>query len=884
MRLSWLPCAALLLVVVAPVAPARELRTDDGLTVGLDDATGQVTGVGLDGRPLPVTGDPGGLFVQEFRRADDLPSRELLALDFERASAPDEPTWTSALMGAWDDAPGFAERMEDDAAEGMGFLRIGDGREGGAGMAAAETVDVAPDEVLTISWAARSASTEGTFILCLRLFGADGRDLTETAVPPPGWQYTPYTNAHYKVGFRANQPDEWQRFTYEYVVPPAVTRVRLSLRVYTEGALQADVDAIRITARPGGWADERPVRAPLTGGDAPVQAAEVEGLRVTVQYAAHPGHLSAQVSVACADPERADRALRLIWRLPIAAVGWRWAADPLDEATIDPGYTYQDGVGFAGHPTGRYPLESIASDAGALALATPLDPPTLQGFRCDDAGFATGIDLALSSAAPEVPGRFSFVIYRHDPAWGFRAALERYYALFPALFEGTAPRGGCWTLRLPDAATPDADNFGLAFYECGDATAAQRDWCREHGALTFRYIEPWGVRQYFPEATEREDLPPYEERLALLEAWAAEEQTDEQWQSFPRNEMARALLNSMVSGADGRAPYFEDMYTTWSTWWQTNSDPDLPSPNIAEWCGRTRIVPAIEWADGIYVDSVSPTFASHEDYAPEHLAASDLPLTFSPASGDPVVLSGMAHAEFLTWLRGYLHERGKLLMFNLHPHATRLYGHLADVTGCELVGFQDDVQAMQQRVYAYHRPVSNLMQWRSAVQVRVPAMTAEEMRRHFDNQLLYGFWPGISTAGGGTEPGYANMQRYFLTPELFERDRELFRQYLPIFDALNAAGWEPVPHARAEPDSVRAERYGGPGGDAYLAVHNPSDHPVTGTLRLEGGWWGQRPGEGLALQRLVEGGELPAEADGDELVAGVTLAPRRTEVLRVVPE
>ncbi len=853
---------------------AAQWHTDDGLAVTLDEATGAVSGVAIDGRELPLaSGSTGGLFVQEFRRADDLPSREVLALDFEA----EEPTWTSALMADWDVEQVFAQRNEGDAAEGEAFLRIGNGREGGAGMAAVEPVAVEPGEVLTISWSARAAATDGTFILCLRLFGADGRDLTAAAVPSHGWKHTPYSNAHYDVGFPVNEPDRWQQFSYEYIVPTAVTAVRLSLRVFQGGGLQADLDNVRITARPGGWGSERPVRAPLTGQAAPVQMSELDGLRIAVEYAAHADHLSARVSVTAAEPERTDRALRLIWRLPVAAAGWRWGAGPSEAIAIEPGGSYQGSVGFAGHPTGRYPLASIAGEAGALALATSLDPPALQGFRCDDAGLATGVDLALSSAAPEAPARFSFVLYRHEPAWGFRAALERYYAIFPALFDGKAPRGGCWTLRLPDADTPDIGDFGLAFYECGDATAAQREWCREHGALTFPYIEPWGVRQRFPDAVERDDLPPYEERLAELEAWAAEEQTDEQWQGVPRNAMARALLNSMVIGADGRPPYFEDMYATWSTWWQTNSDPDLPSPNIADWCRTTRVVPRIEWADGIYVDSVSPTFASHEDYAREHLAASDLPLAFSPANGNPVVLSGMAHAEFLMWLRDYLHERGKLLMFNLHPHATRLYGHLADVTGCELLGFQDDTQAMQQRIYAYHRPVSNLMQWRSAVLVRVPAMTPEEMRRHFDNQLLYGFWPGISTAGGGTEPGYANMQRYFRTPELLERDRELFRRYIPVFDALNEAGWEPVPHARAEPDAVRIERYGRPGGPLYLAVHNPADDPVAATLRLEGDWW---TGGAVTFTSVLDGATLAPEPVAGDLVATLELGPGQTQVLR----
>jgi len=861
-------CAVAALLAMVAVAHGATWETEDGLAVTLDDATGAVTGVSVDGEELPlVSGEPGGLVFREFTRPAEHEAEQRLALDFEA----EEPTWTSAVMADWDAEEVFARRVVGDAPGGEAFLRIGSGDDPGAGMATAERIPLAAGELCTISWTARAAQPGGTLILCLRLFGEDGEDLTARLPAPHGWAHTPYSNAHYHVGFSPT-PD-WSEHSYEYAVPIGVASALLSLRVFRGGALQADIDDLRVSVLPGGWGPEQSVRGPLSGDERLAQSAAVAGLRFDTAYRAHPDRLSAEVTVSPADARAAPRCLRLGWRLPVAAQGWRWAAGPGESTVIQPEARYQDAVGFAGHPTGRYPLASIAADRAALAMATSLDPPALQGFRCDARGLATTVDLALSPAAPDAHAHFSFVLYRHDPAWGFRAALERYYAIFPHLFERRTDRGGCWTLRLPDFDTPDLTDFGLAFYECGMPPADAAQFCREQSILTFRYIEPWGLRQSFPEAEAREQMPSYEERLDRVRSWAAERDTTERWRGAPRNVMARAVLNSLILGPEGRAVYFEDLYTTWSTWWQTNSDPDLPSPNRAGVCRDTLIDPALERADGIYVDSVSPTFASHEDHAREHLTAADLPLAFSPATGDPVVLSGMAHAEFLTWLRDYLHERDKLLMFNLHPHATRLYGHLADVTGCELVGFQDDVQAMQQRVYAYHRPVSNLLQWRSAVLVRVPAMTPQEMRRHFDNQLLYGFWPGISTAGGGTEPGYRNMQRYFRTPELMERDRPLFRRYIPVFDALNQAGWEPVPHATAEPQSVRIERYGRPGGELYLAVHNPTDEAVTAALHMEPQWWVPALGGPPGLRDAIAGEERSARS--------LPLAARSTIVLAV---
>ncbi len=844
--------AILMAVMMATVCPAAEWVTGDGLSVTLDDATGAVDAVAVDGEALPlIEGERGGLFLQEFSRPDTEPEERLL-MDFDA----EEGGWTSAVGARWDTEKPFARA-------GDGVLRLGDGEQAGAGMATAGPVAMRPGELVTISWRARAPEPGMTMILCVRPVDAEGADISATVPPPSGWAHTPYSRAHYTVGFRPSQ--DWSSYEYDYVVPPGVRAARISLRVYVGGALRAEIDDLRVSVRPGGWQEEHPVIGRVTGERELTQSAVVRGLRVETQYHAHANHLSAEVTVRSEEPLQ-PRSFRLTWRLPINAAGRRWACAP-DEATpIEAGGRFKDPMAFGGHVVGRYPLATVAGDRAAIAMATSLDPPALQGFCYDPRGLTTSADLALSPAAPDALARLRFVIYRHDPAWDFRAALERYYEIFPDLFTGRAERGGCWTLRLPDRQTEAPEDFGLAFYECHSAGEQARAWCRENDLGTFRYIEPWGVRQNFPDAESREEMPPLDERLAQLRAWAAEEQTEETWMGAPRDRMAHAVLESMMIGPDGRPVYREDLYSHWAAWWQTNTDPDLPSPNRADLSRETRIDPALEWADGIYVDSVSGSHMGQEDHAPGHLAAADLPLTFSLQTGDPIALSGLAHAEFLTWLREYLRERGKLLMFNLFPPATRLVGHLPDVTGCELVGPEDLDRAMAQRIYARHRPVSNLLQWKRAVLKRVPAATPEQMREYFNNQLLFGFWPGISTAGGGTQPGYRGMQRYFRTPELMERDRALFREYIPLFDALNEAGWQPVPHVRAEPD-LRVERFG----DDLLTVHNPHDSTVTGGLMLDRQWWGE-----VERAEYVGGGENPFQG------RLLTLKPKTTVVLRVV--
>lgn len=186
-----------------------------------------------------------------------------------------------------------------------------------------------------------------------------------------------------------------------------------------------------------------------------------------------------------------------------------------------------------------------------------------------------------------------------------------------------------------------------------------------------------------------------------------------------------------------------------------------------------------------------------------------------------------------------------------------------------------------QRIYAYRRPVSNLLQWKSAVLKRVPAMTPAELETYFANQLLYGFWPGISTAGGGTEPGYAHMHRYFHDPVLLNRDRPLFQKYLPVFFALNEAGWEPITYARSGQPEVRVERYGR-GQSALLVVANTTDDDRVATLTWEAEGWqpGGRPLQPLSFRCLLTAASGRAEPVGGKLVCRLPVPARRTLVLQ----
>jgi hypothetical protein len=873
--LAWL-CLAL-----AGTSPAAQWQTLDGLAISLADRTGQPERCQVGARSLRLSrGAAGGLSFREFLRDPNQPQRVIFRLGAEGEEQP----WTQATFADWEASGDYVRRRTGNAAEGDAFLALGNGQDAGVGMAAAKTLPVPPGGECIISWQGRTRQLELAYILCMRVYDQRGRDITASTPPPPGWGWSPYSKAHYRVDLRHTRPDTWEKITCDYALHEEAAALRWSLRVYTGGDLRADVDDLQVAVKSGQWTEEVAVtgRVEKTRQGLRQRAeAPAHGLVFETHYRQEAGRLQATVEVTTSRPAPQGRCLRLFYRLPLDLTGWTWAADPVWQERIRREERYENSFGLSGHQISRYPLVSVSRGEVGLALAASLEEPALQSFIATGEGLQTMVAVGLTDHAPRARARFGFSLFRHDPAWTFRAALDRYYTLFPRLFAPVPSRGGAWTLRLPKPDHARPEEFGLAFYQCNPLPPQQQEACRAENLLMFPYAEPWGRRTNLGQAQSRADLPPYEQRLAFLKSLAESTEEGKLWGGAPRALMAQAVLNSLIMGPTGEAVHLVDYYTSWSQWWQLNTDPDLPLPNMASVSRQYEIDPYMAWADGLYLDSVSPYFCQWEDHDPGHLAAADLPLAFSLRTARPVVLSGFAHYEFIQQLRADLHRQGKLVMMNLHPPATRLFGHFGDVVGTEVLALQEDAEAMQQRIYACRRPVSNLLQWQSAVLKRVPAMTPAELEAYFANQLLYGFWPGISTAGGGTEPGYAHMHRYFQDPVLLNRDRALFQKYLPVFFALNEAGWEPVTYARSDQPEVRVERYGR-GQAALLVVANTTDDDREATLTWEAEGWqpGGGPLQALSFRCLLTAASGRAEPVGGKLVCRLPVPARRTLVLQ----
>jgi len=89
--------------------------------------------------------------------------------------------------------------------------------------------------------------------------------------------------------------------------------------------------------------------------------------------------------------------------------------------------------------------------------------------------------------------------------------------------------------------------------------------------------------------------------------------------------------------------------------------------------------------------------------------------------------------------------------------------------------------------------------------------------------LAYGMFPGFFSHN-------ASQGHYFTRPELYDRDRDLFRKYVPLCRLVAEAGWQPLTQARSDHAMIYVERFG----DRYLTVFNNSEEAREVTITLDG--------------------------------------------------
>lgn len=620
----------------------------------------------------------------------------------------------------------------------------------------------------------------------------------------------------------------------------------------------------------------------------------VAGLALEGQWKPVGKALELACTVTAQPPE--DRAIVVRIALPLNAVGWTWWDDIFRKRPIEPGKNYTYVLKWGGlREVSTYPLCAVTGPPGGVTAATPLHELRVHrlAYDTDRQALEAEFDLGLSPDAAKLPCRadFHLVVYDHDPKWGFRDALRRYYGIFPQYAERRVGEGGIWILRLVPEKMACPWDWAMRFDEGGEPHAG---YDCAHDILPFVYTEPFGKYENMGKRPTPDGkslwgeraFPMTKEELKQSVLDRANKQVDpNDKRAAMDKEWAQAEVNSAIENQDGSWVWrhWTDIWSSGGTWISNitlNDDPNLPPPSRASCTWKLELDRGAETARrdggelrGVYLDSVCGFMGFYnENFRREHWRYTDQPLVASRKAKQPVQLHASTCFALGVQIAQKMHEQGNFTMGNTGRPEMAWFCPILDMigTGEWGIGLQADEHYAYMRAYGYHKPMSPM-----AYDLVNPEKSWEEKEQAFHRMLYYAVHGGT----GG-----------FDAPLKYEPSRPLYRYYQPIICWIDQAGWQPVTGAAVSDPSLLIERYG-PGEKelsdvVFLAVRNPGKAPAQASIEVDTQSLPEalRSGQGQPIAWLMVAdtpAELKRAETGAWTVSGVPIRQDGTEVVAI---
>jgi hypothetical protein len=491
----------------------------------------------------------------------------------------------------------------------------------------------------------------------------------------------------------------------------------------------------------------------------------------------------------------------------------------------------------------RYPIVCANNSISriGLSLAVPPTTPTRFNGVLDDDGLGIIIRIGLSpQTKPPSQTEFHVIVYRNDPAWGFRSSLARYYEFFrKPYFTRRVKKIGAWTTQN-SSLLREKDLY--AFHEAGFAT-----WRRPepvgtgtnsktslehvdegpacHSVEEFErlseladdrrlgiYALPYtivGQRQFLelPELPKTRD-----DAMNVLKTWSTTQPIlfdgPPQAGSFPNADALKAIIrNSGIHDEQHQLAILPRPYRGPTLTFPQNPNPKLydDKPDLLtvakyELESYLPMLFTSKLIDGCYVDSLG-RWCGYYNYRADHFRYSTVPLTYAGSPPQPCIWNLQSHAEYLAELSSRLHRMNKIVFAN-GVHADRvMLGFYVDAMGGEGTPTIDTGEAFAAlRVAAGIKPYCLLN------------ATGKSSPKLWASALYMGYLLNCNTAAGAP----------------------LMRKYLPTIIRMNEAGWQPVTNARANDENIGVERWGGASEKAiYFSVMNLSKNQVNPEISID---------------------------------------------------
>ena len=515
-----------------------------------------------------------------------------------------------------------------------------------------------------------------------------------------------------------------------------------------------------------------------------------------------------EISGILRDTKKRDRAVTLYFSLPVNAIGGQWWDHIRQSRPIETGIEYRNHVQVGTGANGAmslYPFACVTKGKTGIALGIDMRMPAQYrlAYNADARCLFIAYDFALVPDNKKHPSSasFRFVIYRTRPEWGFRSAAEGFYKAFPDYFACRSKQQGIW-MPFTDVSTVQGwQDFGFMYHE-GNNNVPFDD---SAGILSFRYTEP--MTYWMP--MEKSIPRTYENAVQVLQRNLNSTNTElRKW--------SQAVISSGTLDEAGRYN-LELINAPWNDGavFVLNPNPDLPeavtkasiswNPKLAEQLYGPRAKGIL---DGEYLDSLEG-WATYRNFRRSHFAYASVPLTYTTDAKRPCILQIFSTYEFASQISDDLHRMGKLVFANATPWRFPFLSALLDVMGTETNWFrgdqwspEDDAIFCLRRTMCYKKPYLLLMN------TNYDRMTPPYVEDYFRRCLFYGVFPSMFSHNASENP-------YWQNPKWYNRDRPLFKKYIPLIKRIAEAGWEPITGFKSDDSRIFLERFG-PGEDGYL--------------------------------------------------------------------
>jgi len=534
------------------------------------------------------------------------------------------------------------------------------------------------------------------------------------------------------------------------------------------------------------------------------------------------------LDVTVTDRTGKDRAVTLYYTLPVASGALMWFPDlrHQQEVTLarsEKMVVSQQEIGANGLLS-RYPFAAVSTEGRGRAIG--LDPATPLVYRVAlhpawrTLYFAGDIGLA-----PEKPtAHFRLCIFDFEALHGLRGAFARYYAIYPEAFVTRIHEQGQWMAFAPISKVEQFEDFGFRFKEGVDEPAFDD----AHNILSFRYTEPmtwWmrlaakgGLRTLSQGAEEARRLAQSGQPNA--QAWLTSAFHDERG-DVPGRILDTPWCNGIVWSMNC-APGVSGEVTDFATRWGSNYVQKAYGMPRSQGVG----------VDGEYIDSAEAYVTAALNFRRSHFAGAERPLCYALRSRKVGLFKGMIGFEYVRRLAADTHAKGYYMMANATPHAWFWLAPLLDVMGTE-TNWKPNRQftPMDETTLLYIRALCKGKPFCFLMNTDFTQWTYADSERFMRTCLAYGMFPGFFSANASTD-------HYFKCPAWYNRDRPLFKRYMPLCQRVAEAGWEPITGMASSNADILVERFGQKGGPQYITVYNTSRREQRVQLVRDAVYWG----------------------------------------------